>query len=199
MHRRRADGTIFPFTGFDFFLLRIEATEECSDFSCLPEIETAVQLALKAWGDGGDAASILRPISPHRLVTRLHSADWPNLVRHPLRPFPRQSSCAHDGNSGLGGVHFASPVAIGFDEQFIWDRAKTRTRTRTSEPFLTWVGFSRLKHACTRPDKLPGGKTGQASPIPTLASIPIRIILKAFCESSRATRTQTRTRASSGL
>jgi len=104
---------------------------------------------------------------------RLHSADRPSLVRHLLRPFPRQSSCAHDGNSGLGGVHFASTVAIGFDEQFIKDRTQTRTRTRTSEPFLAWVGFSRLKHACTRPDKLPGGKTGHASPIPTLASIPI--------------------------
>jgi hypothetical protein len=70
---------------------------------------------------------------------------------------------------GSVGSIFPSPVAIGFDEQFLRDRTKTRTQTRTSEPFSAWVGFSRLKHACTRPDKLPGGKTGQASPIPTLA------------------------------
>jgi hypothetical protein len=99
----------------------------------------------------------------------------------------------------MGGVFFVSPVAIGFDEQFIRDRTQSRTRTRTSGPFLAWVGFSRLKHACTRTDKLPGGRTGQASPIPTLASIRIHFILKAFRESSRATRTQTRTHASSGL
>ena len=117
----------------------------------------------------------------------------------PSRPFPRQSSCAHDGNSGLGGVHFASPVAIGFDEQFNRDRTQTRTRTRTSRPFLAWVGFSRLRHACIRSDKLPGGKTGQASPIPTLASIRILLNIKPLCESNRATRTQMRTCASSGL
>jgi hypothetical protein len=50
-------------------------------------------------------------------------------VRHPLRPFPRQSSCTHDGNSGLGGVHFVPPVAIGFDGQFIRDLTQTRTQT----------------------------------------------------------------------
>ena len=101
----------------------------------------------------------------------LHSADRPSLVRHPLRPFPRQLSCAHDANSGLGGVHLVSPVAIEIDEQFIRDRTQTRTRTRTSAPFLAWVGFSQLKHAYTRPAKLPGDKTVRASPIPTLASI----------------------------
>ena len=101
--------------------------------------------------------------------------------QYPLRSFPRQSSCAQDGNSGLGGIHFALLVAIGFDEQFIRGRTKTRTQTRTSGPFLAWVGFSRLKHACTRPDKLPGDKRGQASPIPTLASKFTSLLFSTVC------------------
>ena len=48
---------------------------------------------------------------------------------------------------------------------------KTRTQTRTQRPFLAWVGYSQLKHAWTRANKIPGGKAGEGSPIPTLASI----------------------------
>jgi len=57
------------------------------------------------------------------------------------------------------------------------------------------VGLGTLGHRRTSS----GGKRAVQPPIPIFASILNCLILKAFCESSRATRTQMRTRASSGL
>jgi hypothetical protein len=66
---------------------------------------------------------------------------------HPLAKSTRESQKAPGGRS----ENFKY-ICLEFDEQFIKDRTQTRTRTRTSEPFLAWVGFSRLKHACSRTD-----------------------------------------------
>lgn len=53
LHRRNADGTTAPFAGFDFFVVRIEAAEERSDFGFLPEIDEAMKSAGKAWAEQG--------------------------------------------------------------------------------------------------------------------------------------------------
>lgn len=65
-----------PFSGHDYFVVRVEAAEERTDFGCLPEVELAVKRATEAWAEGGNA----EVVEKHKRAAIAAALTSPDLV-----------------------------------------------------------------------------------------------------------------------
>jgi len=135
LHRRKPDGTTAPFSGFDFFVVRVEAAEQRSDFSCLPEIEAAAKRALDVWADSG----ICEAYEKHKRTAISAAMTSPDLVEDDRTRVVAALHKKFTLATGASGLVAAGPE-VSFAE-FIHANAPTLQEARLRGPFTLDEAF----------------------------------------------------------
>jgi hypothetical protein len=131
LHRRNADGSTSPFAGHDFFVVRVEAAEERTDFTCLPEIESAVKRAMDAWTDGA-ASDVYEKHKRAAIAAAMTSPDLVEDDRTRVVVALQKKFALIQGALGLAATAEDKPLG-----EFIGENAPTLSEARLRGPF-TW-------------------------------------------------------------